>query len=140
MRSDISHLHLPSNPKQINCVVLCEKINKQTKQHSCYFPHEIQMIEGVVPLSYVDKWFCQCNKKRKNVLCQFYIFLFFYFFVWCLTNMCWVSSWERNEIKEAQGVSKSKRLIGAVISLLIYGGQIFCLMRHPLQIQLKRFC
>jgi hypothetical protein len=32
--------------------------------------------------------------------------------------MCCVS-WERNEIKEAQakGVSKSKRLIGAVVSL-----------------------
>jgi hypothetical protein len=31
LRSDISHLHLPSNPKQINCVVLCKKI-KQTNQ------------------------------------------------------------------------------------------------------------
>jgi hypothetical protein len=33
LRSAISHLHLPSNPKQMNCVVLCKKINKQTKQH-----------------------------------------------------------------------------------------------------------
>jgi hypothetical protein len=46
--------------------------------------------------------------------------------------MCWVS-WERNEIKEVQGVSNCKRLIGAVVSLLIYGGRIL-LDEAPLQI------
>jgi hypothetical protein len=46
--------------------------------------------------------------------------------------MCWVS-WERNEIKEAQGVSKSRRLIGGSCFTSIYGGRIdkSWLIRHP---------
>ncbi len=118
---EVSHFPPPFalKPKtdQLCCFV---QENKQTNQTALmlFLGKYRWLNEGVGPLSYLDKWFCQCNKKKKSIMSILCLFLFFFcffclFVVWCLTNMCWVS-WERNEIKEAQGVSKSRRLMGAV--------------------------